>query len=420
MSMKSLITDPETIRSNQNGQLTKEQYGYLKTKFSSLPGWFTIGLMAVLLLLVTFLAGKTLARSTPLAMVALVGVILATVVLTSFLGGLVARPRMSNISVVKVPGQIIWNNNQYTAVTAGRTLEPITDTLNLQPGDYTFYLVHGTNYLLSAQPGGGQTAAPMDLDSFKALLDQPLDFDPKLEPEKAAERLGQLKQGLENLNAAGASSIDRQEAAGLISRMTEQMKLLTQGQSLRNLAQLGRQMEVAPQPKLDDQGLIQLTSALDQVGVRNATTLIVNRGGVQSAGQRFELIKQVGSNLIWFAFLGIGWLVINHFILLRGNWQAVLVAAVILGLSLLVLLSSVREELSDLVSGSVQIEEGQVTKFTRIQNTQRGSYTHYYYQVNQNSLEVSEHAYNALIEGSYRVYFLAKTGKLVNIDPLTA
>jgi hypothetical protein len=110
--------------------------------------------------------------------------------------------------------------------------------------------------------------------------------------------------------------------------------------------------------------------------------------------------------------------VFNFFILKRGDWQGQLVVAAFILLTVLVLLSSVRQELFDLMGGSVQIVEGQVTKFTRTQNTQRSSYIHYYYQVNNNALEVSENAYTALIEGSYRVYFLPNTKKLVNIDPL--
>jgi hypothetical protein len=66
----------------------------------------------------------------------------------------------------------------------------------------------------------------------------------------------------------------------------------------------------------------------------------------------------------------------------------------------------------------VQIEEGQVTKYTRSSHSGCSSQTYHYYRINQYSLQVSASAYDALIEGNYRVYFLPNTKQLVNIDPL--
>ncbi len=92
MSGNSQLTDPEAIRSNQHGQLTKDQYSSLRSKYSSVPGWFSVGLIIALLVLVTILAGKVLSQSTPLALTAVVIVIVATVVIDSVLGSLLARP----------------------------------------------------------------------------------------------------------------------------------------------------------------------------------------------------------------------------------------------------------------------------------------------------------------------------------------
>ena len=420
------MANPEWIRSNQNGQLTKDQYSSLKGKYSSLPGGVTLVIMAGFLLAAVLLAGKTLARSTPLAIIALVAVILATFAISSVLGSILGKLRMPKISIEKVPGQIIWNNNRYSAVSDGRALEPIDYSVNLQPGDYTFYVLRGTKYLLSTQPaamttgfdGVANSSTPLDFEAVKALVNQPLDFDPRLEPNRAAQHVAQLKQAFENLDVSGASSINQQEAADLMHRMTEQMKSLVQGQSITGLVQLGRQIEAASSPQLDSQGLFQVTSALEQVGVRNGHTLNANQAGKQSVEQRASLTKQVGVNLFWSALVGIGWLVIGYILLTRSDWKGLLAVTAFFALVLIFLLSSVRKELFDLMSGSVQIEEGPVTKYSRSSNSGRSSRTYYYYRINQYSLEVSRRAYDALIEGNYRVYFLPNTRQLVNIDPL--
>ena len=428
MSFNNSLTDPESIRANQSGQLTKDQTSSLKNKLGGLPGWFLVILLFALIGATAVVGGKILQKSTPLAIAALVGDILVTFAITSFLGGLLANLRMTKIAVEQAPGQIIWNNNQYTAITGGRMLDPITGGLNLQPGDYTFYLLRGTKYLLSAQPaawttdfdGGAPAAAapaPMDFNTFKALVDQPVDFDPRQEPEKAAQRLAQLKQAAQAMEISNPG-INQSEAVELSRRMSAQMRGLMQGLSIQNLAQIGRMAEVAAQPKLDYQGVMQLNSALEQSGVRDVQAMNANHVGKQSAGQRFRLIKEVSSNLFWVGVIGIGWLVISYMFLTKKDWTGLLAVTGFFLLVVLMLLSSVRKEMFDLMSGSVQMEEGQVTKYSR-SSQGRSSHTMYFYQINQYHLQVGTRAYNALIQGNYRLYFLPNTKDLVNIEPLS-
>jgi len=89
-----------------------------------------------------------------------------------------------------------------------------------------------------------------------------------------------------------------------------------------------------------------------------------------------------------------------------------------LALVFIAILASVRAEIFDLIGGSVQIEEGPVNKYSRSSQSGHSSHISYYYQINQYSLSVSPHAYDAMIEGNYRVYLLPNTKQLVNIDPL--
>jgi hypothetical protein len=426
MSTNELLTDPESIRCNQNGQLTKDQHSALKSKLGGLPGWLIVGLMFALLVLVALLGGKTLSRSTPLALIALVGVIVITFAIVSFLGNILGGLRMVGVRIEQVPGQIVWSKNRYTAVSGGRTLEPINNSLNLQPGDYRFYRMRGTNYLLSAQRvdaavSGGQAspAAAMDIQSFEALLDKPLDFDPRLEPARAAEHLAQLEQAAKNMKASPPSGFTKPEAEEMMRKAVSQMKLLTKGQKLRDVVQMVQQAENVSQPKLDREGLIQLNNALEQTGVRHPATLNANAAGRQAAGQRVALTKDIASNLLWAAVFGAGWLVFSYLFITRHEWKGLLAITAFAGIVMIAFIVNARRELSDFLSGSVQEEEGWVTKFSRTNNSGRSSYTHYFYKVNQNNLEVSQYAYQALIEGNYRVYYLPNTRRLVNIDPMT-
>ena len=436
MSSPTLITDPESIRANQNGQITHDQSQSLQSRLGTLPGCLTLAILGALLVGVAVVGQKIFAQSTPLAIAALVVVILATFAISAFLGGLLGRLRMRSVSVERLPGQVTFKNGRYLPVSGSRALEAIDNSSSLLPGEYTFYLMRGTRYLLSAQAAGtagaNAGAAPAGV-SLKDLLDQPVDFDPHLEPARAAERLVALQHAAQAAEAAGAFSptgINQQEAADLYHRAVEQVKqLVPQAVSLtaaasgwHDLLNLAHQVQQAeseaePKPKLDAQGLAQLTHALDQAGVRHPASLPANSAGQQTGPQRTELTKDIASNLLWSAGVGVGWLALAYTAITRANWQALLAVSVFALLILAILLSGTRKELADLLSGRVQVEEGWVTKFTRDSHSSgRSSTIHYYYQVNQRELAVSQYAYNALIEGNYRVYFLGQTGRLVNIE----
>jgi hypothetical protein len=425
MGSHNLITDPESIRSNQNGQVTKEQYQSIKDRLSSLPGCVVVGMLVAFLGLAAFLGGKALTQSTPLAILAVVAVILATFAVVSLLGNLLASLRMTKIAVERVSGQVMWDKGRYTAMAGGRLLLSVTGSLDLLPGDYIFYRLAGSQYLLSAQPASAAASstssappASMDLATFKALLDQPLDFDPRQEPARAADRLVQLKEAATNLSASSPTLADPQEVAELEKRMAAQLKLLVQGQNLPNLVGLVGEAETGPQPRLDHDGLVQLIHALDQVGVRRPGELSANANGKQTSAQRQMLTKGITSNLAWSAVIGIGWLVLLPRFIQRGDWLGLLGTSAFFAIILLVILSGARKELSDLLSGTVQVEEGWVTKFSHTDHSSKTSQTHYFYQVNQHALEISQSAYNALVEGNYRVCFMPNTRTLVNIDPL--
>ncbi len=437
MSVNSSLMDPESFRSNQNGQITPDQLRSLKGKLGSLPGWFTVFILFALLIGTAILGGKVLTRSTPLAILATVVVIILTFAITSFLGNIVASLRMVHLTVEQVRGQVTWYTNRYAALSNGRLLDPIADSAHLEPGDYIFTRLRGTNIVLSAQrivaapsPHAGNDAAsgaqavaggqavPTDLHSLRALLDKPLDFDPRLDPDQAARHVATLTQALQNLNDNHPADVNPQEIHELQSRLIDQVKKLSHGQSISNLIGIVQEADHLSKPQMDGQGIAQLDSALEQVGIRNARALNANRAGKQTASQRGQLMKEVSSNLFWAVALGVGWLLLSGYAVIHAEWTPLLAATGMYLLILLMLLADARKELLDMLSGSVEIEEGWVSKYTRNSYGGRSNRTYHYYKVNGNSYHVWQRAYDALIEGNYRLYYLPKTLTVVNIEPI--
>jgi hypothetical protein len=429
------LTDPASIHANQNGQITREQSQALKSKLSGLPGWLTVALMFALIALAAVLGGKTLTRSTPLAIAVLVAVILVTFAITAFLGNLLGGLRMAltRKSIEQAHGQVTWDNNRYAAIANGRTLDPI-DGSNLQPGGYTFFLLRGTRYALSAQrdsslaaavasTSAGLTAlapaptAPTDLKSLKALLDKPLDFDPRLEPDRAARHVAELTRAMQDIQASDPSAVSPEDIHEIQSRLLEQGRQLVHGQSFKNLVEIAQESIHLTKPQFDSQEVAQLANALEQVGVRHTSTLATNRDGKQSARQRGQLLKDISSNLFWSAVVGLGWLVLTAIFITQAKWTGMLAVSAFFLLILAMLLSSARNEMRDFAGGRVEFDEGWVTKYTR-DIRGRTHHTLYYYRINGNGYEVSKLAYDALIEGNYRLYYLPNTHKLVNLDPL--
>ncbi len=131
-------------------------------------------------------------------------------------------------------------------------------------------------------------------------------------------------------------------------------------------------------------------------------------------------MKDIASKLAWAGvFAGVG-LVADYVFLQRGQWTSILGVTAFLLLVVVVMLSGARRELSDFVTGTVQVETGAVTKLTRSYGTGRYNRLHYFYQINGTDLEVSQFAYNALLEGAYTVCYLPKTHGLVNIEPVVS
>ena len=420
----STLTNPSAIRSNRAGEITEDQANDLTDRLGSPPGWFSLGVMALLFVLVALVAGRTLANSTPLALAAGVLIILVSVAITSWISGIMGRQRLARITVEPSPGTVVWQKNQYVAQSAGRTLQPITSNMNLDPGDYTFYIAHGTNWMLSAEPASmaGQLDTPPNLDELKAILKKPIDFDPSQSPEESAQRVAEIERAMKqlgDLDPSRVSSADRQEFVDLARRTALQMEKLVVGQgSFRDAVQLMKNVSLAPDRPLDSHGVEELKHALEQAGAAHPSALEANRQQKLTAHQRAALFSDLSAKLLWMIVA----VPIALFLLYLGfskqEYMIMLVVVALLLLAELLLLGRVRADLFDWMGGHAVIEEGVVSKYSRTSNSSRGhSTTYYYYRVNQVSLEVWRSAYDALLEGrSYRLYITPRTRKLLNIE----
>jgi hypothetical protein len=418
------LTDPATIRSNHAGEITSEQVGDLKDKLGGVSSWFTLVIMAALFVLTVALVGDVLARSTPLALAATVGVILISVAITSSIGGLIGERRIAHITVEPSPGEVIWKDNRYVAQAMGRTLEPITSNLGLQPGDYTFYVAHGTKWLLAAESVemAHDLDSPPSLDGLKALLDKPIDFDPRQSPDKAVQRIADIERAARMLQTQDPSRIaglDAETARQLARRVAQQMGQLMAGQhSIQGILQVAQAAEQAARPPLDSQGMEELRRALEQVGAADPQALEANRQGRQTGKQRRAPLADLRSNLQGAIIVLIGGVGLVYLGYSQKDFTASVAAGGFMLLIELVLLSLVRTELADWASGQALVEQGIVSKYTRTTHGRR-SYTHYYFRVNQVRLEVSHLAYDALLEGRpYRLYYAPGSKRLLNVEPV--
>ncbi len=433
MTANNLLTNLDSTQSNQAGQITPEQRRAIRSKLGEMPGWFTVGLLFALLIGAAIVGRNVLTRSTPLAIIALILVIIVTFVITSFLGNILGGLRSTNLKVEQVRGQVTWQTNRYAAVANGRQMELITNS-KVQPGDYTFTVLRGTRYVISAQRFAPEPAAsagspaaanlgapvPADLNALKALLAKPLDFDPRLEPEQAARHVAMLTQAIQSLEGSHPAGATPQDALEIRNQLLGQVKQLTHGQSLKNLIGIAQEAEHLTKPPIDSQEAAQLSNALEQVGIRNSRALSANQAGRQTVAQRGSLVKQISSNLVWSGVFGIGWLALSAYAVTHAKWTPFLAATGLFLLVLLILLTSVLKELRDFLGGAVEMEEGWVTKFTSTSHGSRSNRTYHYFKLNGNSFEVWQRAYDALIEGNYRLYYLPNTRQIVNIEPVVA
>jgi hypothetical protein len=422
--MHDLLMDETALRANRQGQMTPEQEKAL-IDASTHSGWLGCGMAAIVMAAIVLATGTFLEHAPLIGIIILMADLIGSVLVANRIMSIPVRRKVARgIGVERAVGEVVWQNNHYTAEANGRMLKPLNTSLKLPPGHYQFYTIAGTNWLLSAeQPGGAaQPPAPPTLDTLRAMLDQPVNFDPRQSPELAAARLREFQRAWEQVQNSG-QPVDEAEATALAQRAAAQMKALRHGLNPNDMAEIGRLIQQQPPPALDRDGLAELCRALAQTNRFTDADLERNRAGRLSGGQRRAILGDLWKNLmltfgLWALSIGLtAFSVIRH----DKDPLGTLVVALFLVLIGAFTLASGYSDLMDCLYGRAEYAVGAGERYTRTSHGSHSSHTHYYYRLDTLSFEVSAAAYNALIPGlQYRIYYAPRTVRLLSIEPQVA
>jgi hypothetical protein len=78
------------------------------------------------------------------------------------------RRELQHGPIAHAPGHVIWNGRQYVAVVPGKQLKGAIGKIDLLPGEYHFYFLPYSGFLLSAEP------IAIDIDQSQAQISQNL------------------------------------------------------------------------------------------------------------------------------------------------------------------------------------------------------------------------------------------------------
>ncbi len=367
--MSSELFDSAAVHLNQRGQLTPEQKkAYASAITAGRGGWLILLLAVIILVPIVLRFGQQLASLQGAAQIidaaVLLGVILLSALIVNVLISIPAKMRAASAHVEARSGHVTFAGGEYRPMADGKVLRSIYGQ-NLLPGSYTFYCVHGTNWIVALekqQDTSAGTALPYDPTQ---IANAPI-------PEQYKERLGEL---------------------------------------------MSMRVEAQKDQTSFDRG--ELMAALASTNGFDQAALELNRRGQLAPQQIARLKRARGSNFRWgflFMVLGIGavgFIIYNH----KADFTGILAVIAFFGIAALVFLSSARAENADVRSARVEMTEGYIHRFTRSTNSGRSSTTHYYYSLNNINFEVSPGAYHALIENvPYRIYYTIPSKHLVSIE----
>jgi hypothetical protein len=165
-AVHDLLMDEAALRANRQGQMTPEQEKAL-IDVSTHSGWLGCGMAAVIMAAVMLATGTFLEHAPVIGIIILMADLIGSMLFAGRIMSIPIRRKLARgIGVERAAGEVVWQNNHYTAETDGRLLKPLNTSLKLPPGHYLFYTIAGTNWLLSAeQPGApSQQSAPPTLE----------------------------------------------------------------------------------------------------------------------------------------------------------------------------------------------------------------------------------------------------------------
>lgn len=160
-----------------------------------------------------------------------------------------------------------------------------------------------------------------------------------------------------------------------------------------------------------------LTNVLAQTLGYAAEALNENRAGRLHPQQAAKLQREAIFQIVIAAVVGLPLLGAAVFFIL-DDLENTFPAPVMLGLFGVVVIGALGwqalNRLRDIGQGTVATTTGLVTKYLR----RSRNATSYYYRIHNLSFGVDAAAYNALLPGEYRVYYLERSKQMVGIEPI--
>jgi hypothetical protein len=389
-------TDPAQIAANQEGRVTDEQRQMLGVPTRPTEGRCLVGcLLFWLALLLCLVPGVVLGfwqhlvdeswvnDLGALAGPVVVGGLLLLVLNTWYRKRVALWRALEAGQILHEPGEVVWWQNRYIARTPTRRLALRRRSLALPPpGPYHVYYLAGFDLLLSAQPmhdaarppatpaplaGRGLSGDQQAQLALQQALCSTLQFS---QDDLACNRRGQL-------SPAQRAKERRHLWGDLVGNGVLALLFLVGGLGMST---------VLFWPVFWDLVVGQQT---------NLVQAVVATAQAQGSGK--------SAALFWILEL-LGLLM--------------LVVAVWGGIELL----GIPKKYAPIFASPtpVQTVAGSVQRRSVYVRRRRGWSYHYFYDVGPASFRVTEHAYQALIEGlSYRVFYLPATHELLSIEPLS-
>jgi hypothetical protein len=165
MSPTSSLTDPGSIVLNRQGEITPQQREAL-LRVTSGYGWLGCGVAAIVMVGIILVTGDWLGEHEVVGIVVLLAVLILSVLVTGWVTSLPMRQRLKNARAQELRGEVVWRKSNYVAVADGCTLKPVFTTPTLPPGQYTFFCLENSKWLLSAEllQNAGSRASVINTD----------------------------------------------------------------------------------------------------------------------------------------------------------------------------------------------------------------------------------------------------------------
>lgn len=351
------FTDPHTIAINRRGEITPDQREALQQSAGSF-GLLGCGFSIALTALVVVTMGKWLEQHEIIGLVVIVVILIVSAFIAGRITSLPMRRRLANARAEAVRGEVVWQGKNYVPVAQGHRLKPAGTPPDLPPGQYTFYKLENSSWLLAAERLADGTPT---VSTFQPPVSESnsmfQDVMPPSAPNQQNFTADEMRRALATTHLAFPTDLEANRSGHLTAR--QRMMIL------RDL----------------------LSSAVFAIGAVVISIFVFSR-----VATGFEQKDIGGALLAGGVFLVIG------------------LAAIFISLP----------KLLDALGGSVDVVTGPAHLFNQPAVAYGRGRIHFYCEINGQQFTVPVASYNALIEGVvYRVYYTPRSKMRLNIEPGT-